>query len=165
VLSQAIPAFTRQAIPFILASYLVVATLSVRLEHQADDVNASHLPRYEAHFKALAPAPCREGRNGIFVAYSLEKSEPDELPRAFDASSGANIGRERMKSLVDGAGVRISSVDSIFRRPCSARPARRTCATAFLAAFRTRRCMAIPSLMLIHEALFLQSVVVRRPAC
>jgi hypothetical protein len=45
-------------------------------------MDAAHPARYEAHFKALPLAPGREGLNRILVAYSLEVSEPDELPGA-----------------------------------------------------------------------------------
>ena len=62
MLSQAIPAFKRQAIPFILAIILVAATLSVRFEHHVDGMHASYLPGDEAHLEALTLTKPRASR-------------------------------------------------------------------------------------------------------
>ena len=47
------------------------------------------------HLKALPLAPSREGAYGVLIAYPLEVSEPDELPRAFEVVPGIDVGGER----------------------------------------------------------------------
>jgi hypothetical protein len=73
-------------------------------------MDASYLPRYEAHLETLTLAPGREGLNRILVAYSLEVPESDELPGAFKESSFRDVLRQGLKSLIDPTDVRISRV-------------------------------------------------------
>src|SRR5688572_670058 len=88
-------------------------------------MDASNLPRYEAHLKALALAPGREGLNRILVAYSLEAAESDKLPGAFEESSFPDVLRQRLKSLIEPTDFRISRVHgtgtaSLYRLASSA---------------------------------------------
>ena len=73
-------------------------------------MDASYLPGYEAHFKALTLAPGREGTDRVLLAYSLEVPEPDELPGAFKVASGPDLFRQGLKSLIEPTDFRISRV-------------------------------------------------------
>jgi hypothetical protein len=73
-------------------------------------MDASYLPGYEAHFKALTLAPRSEGLHRFLVAYSFEAPESDELPRTFEVPPGPDVFRQGWKSLIEPTDFRISRV-------------------------------------------------------
>jgi hypothetical protein len=122
-------------------------------------MDASYLPRHEAHFKSLTLAPCGEGLNCLLVAQSFELSVAEELPGAFKEASGFDVGGERMKSLVEDDGFRISSSRRSFGRLCSARPAPRTCATSFSTCMSNYLNPPSPEVDFFHLAVLVEGMV------
>lgn len=88
-------------------------------------MDATYVPRYEAHLKALTLAPGRDGLNRVLVAYALKVPGADELPGAFKESSFPDVLRQGLKSLIEPTDFRISRVHgtgtaSLYRLASSA---------------------------------------------
>jgi hypothetical protein len=62
----------------------------------------------------LPPAPLPKGCGYFLMLPSWEVLEAEQLPRAANYPSGRKLFSEPRKALVDGAGVRLSSVPGTF---------------------------------------------------